>query len=63
MATITAFISYSHDSPEHADRVLELSNQLRSDGIDSTIDQYEASPAEGWPNGWTDRSKILILSL
>jgi len=42
-------ISYSHDSPEHNDRVLELANRLRADGIDCAVDQYEKSPAEGWP--------------
>jgi hypothetical protein len=43
------FISYSHDSPEHADRVLELADRLRSEGIDCRLDQYETSPPEGWP--------------
>jgi 3',5'-cyclic AMP phosphodiesterase CpdA len=43
------FISYSHDSPEHAGRVLALSDRLRQEGIDSHIDQYEVSPPEGWP--------------
>lgn len=43
------FISYSHDSPEHSDRVRELSNRLRLDGIDCNLDQYETSPPEGWP--------------
>jgi|GEM_PF-1582775 len=42
------FISYSHDSQEHKDQVLELADRLREDGIDCTIDQYEESPAEGW---------------
>ncbi|WP_216351304.1 SEFIR domain-containing protein [Leptolyngbya sp. 'hensonii'] len=42
------FISYSHDSQEHKDRVLALADRLREDGIDCTIDQYEESPAEGW---------------
>jgi hypothetical protein len=42
------FISYSHDSQEHKDRVLELSERLREDGIDCNIDQYEESPLEGW---------------
>ena len=37
------FISYSHDSPEHAELVLALSDRLRQDGIDSHIDQYEMS--------------------
>jgi formylglycine-generating enzyme required for sulfatase activity len=44
------FISYSHDSQEHLDRVLTLSDRLRGDGIDCHIDQYEVSPPEGWPN-------------
>jgi tetratricopeptide (TPR) repeat protein len=43
-----AFISYSHDSPEHMDRVLEFSNRLRADGVDCHIDQDETSPTEGW---------------
>jgi SEFIR domain len=43
------FISYSHDSPEHEQRVLELAERLRADGINCTIDQYVVAPAEGWP--------------
>jgi hypothetical protein len=40
------FISYSHDSDQHKDRVLALSDRLREDGIDCIIDQYETSPPE-----------------
>ena len=47
-------ISYSHDSPEHAQHDLELANRLRADGIDCTIDQYVVAPAEGWPR-WMDK--------
>ncbi len=43
------FISYTHDTPEHLDRVWNLSERLRNDGIDCRIDQHEESPAEGWP--------------
>jgi hypothetical protein len=43
------FISYSHDSRDHLDRVLALSNRLRSEGVDCHIDQYQDSPPEGWP--------------
>ena len=43
------FITYSHDSPEHKDRVLLLTNRLRAEGVDCNIDQYEESPNEGWP--------------
>jgi hypothetical protein len=48
------FISYSQDSPEHNNLVLHLSNRLRGDGIDCSLDQYESSPAEGWPR-WMDK--------
>jgi nucleoside phosphorylase len=48
LAAPKVFISYSHDSQEHKDRVLELADRLREDGIDCTIDQYEESPREGW---------------
>ena len=40
------FISYSHDSQEHFDRVLLLSDTLREWGIDCHIDQYELAPAD-----------------
>lgn len=43
------FISYSQDSVEFADKVLDFSNKLRSEGIDAILDQYEESPSEGWP--------------
>jgi ABC-type cobalamin/Fe3+-siderophores transport system ATPase subunit len=46
---IKVFISYSHDSEEHRERVLVLSNQLIEDGLDCILDQYEMSPPEGWP--------------
>ena len=48
------FMSYTHDSVEHTDRVLALCNRLRVEGIDCRIDQYEQSPAEGWPR-WCER--------
>lgn len=46
--TIKTFISYSHDSLDHKRLVLSLANQLRAQGIDCIIDQYEESPEEGW---------------
>jgi len=58
------FISYSHDSPEHIRAVLELSNQLREEGVDCALDQYETSPPEGWPR-WMEKklreSKYVML--
>jgi hypothetical protein len=38
------FISYSHDTAEHQERVLDLADRLRADGIDAEIDQYNAAP-------------------
>ena len=43
------FVSYSHDSAEHCNRVLELATRLRADGLDAQIDQFENSPPQGWP--------------
>jgi hypothetical protein len=49
-------ISYSHDSPEHARRVLELAERLRVDGIDAQLDQYVAgTPVRGWPRWMGDQ--------
>jgi TIR domain len=48
------FISYSHDTAKHQERVLGLADRLRTDGIDAEIDQYNAAPPEGWPL-WCER--------
>jgi tetratricopeptide (TPR) repeat protein len=48
------FISYSHDSPAHSERIWRLAERLRDGGVECTIDQYEPFPAEGWPL-WMDR--------
>lgn len=61
---IPVFVSYSHDSPEHLQRVLELSNKLLSQGIDCHIDQYETSPAAGWPawmNVQIERARFVLV--
>jgi len=49
------FISYTHDSKEHIDLILKIANKLRSEGIDIVLDQYEQSPAQGWPK-WMDQN-------
>ena len=48
------FISYSHDSREHEDRVRALADRLREDGVDAVVDQYNTAPPDGWPM-WMDR--------
>ncbi len=50
MSVPTVFISYSHDSNAHRERVLSLSERLRADGIATILDRYvNGSPPEGWP--------------
>lgn len=44
------FISYSHDTEVHQERVLRLAERLRLDGLCACLDQYvEGTPEEGWP--------------
>ncbi|NOY24247.1 MAG: protein kinase, partial [Oligoflexia bacterium] len=42
------FISYSHDSPEHASIVLGWAQRLRDDGVDAWIDRFDPWPPQGW---------------
>jgi len=44
------FISYSHDSAEHSERVLRFTNALRSHGVDAELDRYQVRPPKGWPH-------------
>ncbi|MBV9849169.1 MAG: toll/interleukin-1 receptor domain-containing protein [Armatimonadetes bacterium] len=43
------FISYSHDSPEHAARVLALADSLVDAQVDVILDQYDPHPGLAWP--------------
>ena len=49
------FISYTHDTPEHEAHMWDVSEQLRSDGVDCHIDQEEQSPIGGWPFWCSDQ--------
>ena len=50
------FISYSHDSDEHKNRVAALARRLRSDRITIVLDtdKLPGGPDEGWPT-WSER--------
>jgi hypothetical protein len=67
MNAIALFISYSHDSNEHRERVLGLSERLRADGIPTILDRYveKGSPSEGWPrwmmNGLNAATHVLCV--
>lgn len=56
MSARKVFISYSHDSDKHSERVLALSERLRADGIETVLDQYlNGSPLQGWPRWMLDQ--------
>lgn len=56
MSGKTIFISYSHDSEKHRQRVLALSERLRADGLKTILDQYlNGSPLQGWPRWMLDQ--------
>ena len=41
-----AFISYSHDSPEHKSWVIKLGSDLRAIGVDIVLDQWDLAPGQ-----------------
>ena len=45
----TGFISYSHDTPAHVQRVQRLAAQLEAAGVHCEIDDSQTSPPQGWP--------------
>lgn len=47
------FISYTHDSPSHDQRVCKLTNDLRAEGFDADLDQFHAN--QDWPL-WMEKS-------
>jgi len=60
------FISYSHDSDEHRQRILELAERLRHDGLDARNDQdVKGTPKQGWPRWMLDQfdeaSSVLVV--
>lgn len=50
MSIPKVFISYSHDSQEHKQWVLEFSTRLRNSGIDAILDQWELKPGDDLPH-------------
>lgn len=46
MAAPNVFISYSHDSASHKEWVLKLATNLRTAGINATLDQWDLSPGQ-----------------
>jgi tetratricopeptide (TPR) repeat protein len=48
------FLSYSWDSDAHKQRVLDLAQRLRNDGVDAWLDRFTPFPEQGWPQWMTD---------
>jgi hypothetical protein len=48
MADPRVFISYSHDSEDHREAVLQLAQQLRGWGVDVHLDRFVTAPDVGW---------------
>ena len=63
MGADAVFISYSHDSPEHSDRVLALANTLIALDLDVELDQFVDSPEHGWPHWCEERLRGITVTL
>ncbi|WP_095055539.1 toll/interleukin-1 receptor domain-containing protein [Pseudomonas sp. Irchel s3b2] len=50
MSIPKVFISYSHDSQEHKQWVLEFATRLRNSGVDAILDQWELQPGDDLPH-------------
>ena len=44
------FISYSHDGPQHEERVLKLAYRLNDDGVSVSLDRFVNPPPANWPS-------------
>jgi hypothetical protein len=59
------FISYSHDSSEHKKWVLYLASQLRMNGVDVILDQWDLRPGDDLARfaeeGVRDSDRVLII--
>lgn len=65
MAEPKVFISYSHDSAEHKKWVLQLATDLRTNGVDATIDQWDVAPGQDLAsymhNGIIHSDRVLLI--
>lgn len=59
------FASYSHDSDEHKEWVLELSYKLRESGVDVILDQWDLGAGDDitsfMENGVRDSNRVLVI--
>ena len=48
--TKTAFITYSHDSQQHSDWVMQLASNLINKGVDVILDKWSLQPGDDLPH-------------
>lgn len=62
---IKVFISYSHDSDEHKSWVLKLATDLRANGLDAILDQWDLMLGSNLPRfmeqGLSSSEKVLVI--
>lgn len=62
---IKVFISYSHDSDEHKAWVLKLASDLRANGLDAILDQWDLMLGSNLPRfmeqGLSTSDKVLVI--
>ena len=65
MTAPKVFVSYSHDSQEHKQWVLELATRLRNSGVDAILDQWDLGPGGDLPHfmeqSIANSSRILMI--
>lgn len=52
------FLSYSHDSEEHRERVLAIARRLLAVGHEVVLDRFTAHPDPNWPQ-WMAREFLV----
>jgi hypothetical protein len=52
MTNPSVFLSYSHDSEAHKAWVRKLVADLRAQGVDATLDQWDLRPGTMWWRSW-----------
>lgn len=59
------FISYSHDSADHKEWVLRLATDLRNNGVDASLDQWDLAPGQDttlfMQRGIVESDRVLLI--
>ncbi len=65
MSSPVVFISYSHDSDVHKSWVLKLATDLRANGVDAVLDQWDLSLGQDiaafMQKGIADSNRVLLV--